>query len=283
MELRSLLAKAQQQLSAALDLPPDEARIEAQALMRQALGGVARAWLLAHATDAVPGDRQAAFRTLLARRLGGEPVAYILGRREFYGLDFVVTPDVLIPRPDTETLVEAALRRIPQSRPWRVLDLGAGSGALAVALARHRPQATVTAVDRSAAALAVARRNAEALAAANVRLLQSDWFAALGGQVFEVIVSNPPYIAAADPHLRQGDLRFEPADALAGGVDGLDDIRRIVAEAPRYLTHGGWLVLEHGYDQAAQVAALFAAAQFGEIGHAADLAGIQRVTLGRKP
>ena len=164
-----------------------------------------------------------------------------------------------------------------------MLDLGTGSGAIAIAIASQRPQASVIAVERSDDALKVARHNAERLGTHNLRLLQSNWFSALAGQEFDVIVSNPPYIAAADPHLQQGDLRFEPPSALASGPDGLDDIRTIAAQAPAFLARGGWLLLEHGYDQAAQVAALLNQAGFEAIGHAADLAGIQRVTLGKLP
>lgn len=293
MTLRARLDQARHQLAIALNLPADEARIEAQALLSQVLGGISRAWIICHEEQALTHEQHSRFETLLHRRLQGEPIAYIFGRREFYGLDFSVTPDVLIPRPETETLVEAALLRIPEDRSCRVLDLGTGSGAIAITIAAHRPQAAVVAVDRSAAAISVARNNAwrllapsavegEGASVGNLLLLQSDWFSALKGKAFDVIVSNPPYIPAADPHLQQGDLRFEPASALASGRDGLDDIRAIVAEAPACLAPGGWLLLEHGYDQAEQVAGLLQAAGFEEVGHAADLAGIQRVTLGRK-
>lgn len=282
MELRAVQAQAQRQLAAALALPAAEARIEAQMLLRAALGDVSRAWLLAHDRDTLTTVQIQAFRQLLERRLAGEPIAYILGQREFYGLQLTLTPAVLIPRPDTETLVEAALARIPTDTPCRVLDLGTGSGAIAIALAVHRPLAAVVAVERSEQALAVARGNAQALHAGNLRLLQSDWFAALGGETFDCIVSNPPYIEENDAHLTQGDLRFEPVSALASGADGLDDIRRIVADAPHYLNRDGWLLLEHGYDQAERVAQLLHGAGFGEIGHAADLAGIRRVTYGRR-
>ena len=244
---------------------------------------VNRAWLISHAEQALTEAKASQFRALLNRRLQGEPVAYILGKREFYGMTFEITPAVLIPRPDTETLVDAALAHIPAGRPCRVLDLGTGSGAIAIALATHRPQASVTAVDASESALAVAQRNAEHLGTRNVRCMLSDWFGALPEAVFDVIVSNPPYIADGDPHLERGDLRFEPATALASGAQGLDAIRHLVAMAPRHLADRGWLLLEHGHDQAAAVAALMAAHGFEDIGHAADLAGIQRVTLGRKP
>lgn len=275
-----MLDAARHQLAAGL--PEPEARAEAALLMMETLK-VNRAWLISHAEQALTEAKATQFRAVLNRRLQGEPVAYILGKREFYGITFEVTPAVLIPRPDTETLVDAALARIPAGRPCRVLDLGTGSGAIAIALATHRPQASVTAVDASESALAVAQRNAEHLGTRNVRCMLSDWFGALPEAVFDVIVSNPPYIADGDPHLERGDLRFEPATALASGAQGLDAIRHLVAMAPRHLADRGWLLLEHGHDQAAAVAALMAAHGFEDIGHAADLAGIQRVTLGRKP
>lgn len=281
MTLQALLTQARRRLADTLELPADEARIEVQALLRHALGDKSRAWLIAHAERTLTANEQLHFDSLLHRRLQGEPIAYILGRREFYGLEFLITSDVLIPRPDTETLVEAALQRIPRHQRRRILDLGTGSGAIAIAIAANRPESVVFATDRSEAALAVALGNARRLAANNVRLLHSDWFSALAGEVFDIIVSNPPYIAAADPHLEQGDLRYEPHSALASGPDGLDDIRRIAASAPAYLAQDGWLLLEHGYDQAEAVAGLLEDAGFTEIGHAADLAGIQRVTLGK--
>jgi release factor glutamine methyltransferase len=278
----ALLIEARQQLAQTLGLSADEARVDAQTLLRRALG-VTRAWLIAHAEQALTTEEQTRFQHLLHRRLQGEPVAYILGRREFYGLEFTVAPGVLIPRPDTETLVEAALRLMQQnpSTSRQILDLGTGSGAIAIAIAVNDSLSRVVAVDKSEDALNVARGNAERLGAASVRFMQSDWFAALADERFDIIASNPPYIAAGDPHLSQGDLRFEPLGALASGVDGLDDIRRIVALAPAHLEPGGWLLLEHGYDQADRVAALMREAGFTEIDHAADLAGIRRVTLGK--
>jgi release factor glutamine methyltransferase len=288
---QALLIEARQQLIANLGLPADEARVDAQILLQHALN-VTRAWLIARTDQALDSEQQARFASLLQRRLRGEPVAYILGNREFYGLDLSVAPGVLIPRPDTETLVEAALGLIPENappsqptagraHPLRVLDLGTGSGAIAIAIAVHRPEAAVTAVDQSEAAVAIARQNADKLGAANLRLLRSDWFSELGGATFDLIVSNPPYIADSDPHLSEGDLRFEPSSALASGADGLDDIRRIVAAAPAHLERGGWLLLEHGYDQAERVAYLLSDAGFSNVCHVRDLAGIQRITLGR--
>ena len=280
MTIKAVLQQARQQLAG--NLPPEEAAMEAQLLLRHALGNVTRAWLIAHDEQALTPTQAATFDNLIARRAQGEPVAYLLGQREFFGHALKVTPDVLIPRPDTETLVEAALEKIPAQRPCQILDLGTGSGAIAIAIALARPQAQVTAVDRSAAAIAIARENASLLGATNLALLQSDWMAGLGEARFDLIVSNPPYISEQDAHLSQGDLRFEPRSALASGQDGLNDIRAILTQAPAHLAAGGWLMFEHGYDQAAQVAALLQAAGFEEVNHRADLAGIQRVTLGRK-
>jgi len=278
----ALLIEARQQLAQTLGLPADEARVDAQTLLRHALG-VTHAWLIAHAEQALTSEEQARFQHLLRRRLQGEPVAYILGRREFYGLEFTVAPGVLIPRPDTETLVETVLRLMQQnpSMPRKILDLGTGSGAIAIAIAINDTLARVIAVDKSEDALNVARANAERLGAANTQFMQSDWFSALAGERFNIIASNPPYIAVGDPHLSQGDLRFEPTDALASGAQGLDDIRRIIALAPAHLERDGWLLLEHGYDQAERVATLMREAGFTQIGHAIDLAGIRRVTLGK--
>lgn len=279
--IRTVVADAQQALMQTLDIPGAEARLEARLLLQSVLQ-VDRAWLIGHEHDALQANIHGVFQALLQRRLDGEPIAYILGRREFYGLDLTVTADTLIPRPDTETLVEAALQKIPD-RSFNILDLGTGTGAIALALASQRPQASVTAVDRSAAAIDVAASNARRLKLSNVRCLHSDWFSALGDERFDLIVSNPPYIADGDLHLQQGDLRFEPLSALASGPDGLDDIRRIVAAAPRHLNAGGWLMLEHGYDQATAVGALLQQAGFLASGQAHDLAGIVRVSFGQRP
>lgn len=253
--------------------------VDARALMRAALG-VDTAWLIAHAGDALAPAALARFAALAARRRAGEPVAYITGAREFFSLEFGVSPAVLIPRPETELLVEWALARLAPARAARVLDLGTGSGCVAVAIAKARPCAQVVAVDASAAALAVARANVARHGAANVDLRASDWLGALAGERFDLIVSNPPYIAAGDPHLGAGDLRFEPAAALAAGADGLAAIRLIVAQAPQYLVAGGALALEHGYDQAARCRELLAAAGFSEVFSLTDLAGIERVSGG---
>ena len=336
----------------------ETAKLEAQLLLQHALN-VNRAWLISHEDDALEANIHVAYRVLIDRRANGEPIAYILGCREFYGLILKVTPDTLIPRPDTETLVEAALARIPLmvrqahhernlsapvrpelvegqqndsssspsfSRKWEsmlnlnqkmysrlrendevenkkfeekpyvalksldsdfrrndnlsILDLGTGTGAIALAIAKHRPQANITALDASQTALDIAIENAQNLNIPNVKFILSDWFSALNDEKFDLIVSNPPYIEAADAHLKQGDLRFEPLSALASGADGLDAIRTIITQAPQYLNTHGWLMLEHGYNQADKVAVLLKQAGFSEVSHAKDLAGINRVTLG---
>jgi release factor glutamine methyltransferase len=251
-----------------------------QCLLQQVLSAP-RSWLLAHPEQVLDETQAITYRALLQRRLRGEPLAYILGEREFFGLMLKVTPDVLIPRPETELLVELALQRIPQHEPCSVLDLGAGSGAIALAIAHARPAAQVLACDASSAALEVARENAQLLGIANATFMQSDWFAALDARRFDLIVSNPPYVAAGDPHLQCGDVRFEPASALASGGDGLHDIRHIIKQAGTHLDSGGWLLLEHGYDQAAQVRKLLQQNGFGEIFSACDLAGIERASGGR--
>jgi release factor glutamine methyltransferase len=258
-------------------LPASEARL----LLGHVLGRPP-AWLIAHDDDALAEDELLAFASLVARRAGGEPLAYLVGKREFFGRDFAVASGVLIPRPETELLVEIAIANVSSGAAPRILDLGTGSGCIAITLALEIPQAQLTAVDASAAALRIAANNAVRLGA-SLRLLQSDWFAALAGERFDLIVANPPYIADADPHLDSGDLRHEPPEALASGGDGLDAIRRIVAAAPGHLTSGGWLWLEHGYDQAGPVRELFAAAGFIDVEQRRDLAGILRATGGRLP
>ncbi|MDA8129860.1 MAG: peptide chain release factor N(5)-glutamine methyltransferase [Betaproteobacteria bacterium] len=274
-----LIDEATARLTATLGLEKREARLDARVLAAFAWE-VSPAWLIAHDTDALTGAQSARFAALLARRLSGEPIAHITAAREFYGRSFQVSPDVLIPRPETELLVELALARMPAGEAVTVLDLGTGSGCIAITLALERPRARVTAVDRSAAALAIARRNADLLAV-RVEFLESDWFAALGARHFDLIVGNPPYVAAADPHLARGDLRFEPLAALAAGADGLEDLRRIIAGAGAHLQPGGTLLLEHGYDQADAVGALLQAAGFEDVRNWPDLSGIARVTGGR--
>lgn len=270
-DLRTLLAGAAQRLGE---------RVDAEALLLHLLARP-RSWLIAHA-DEVPGlDVQAAYAALVERRAQGEPVAYLTGQRGFWSLDLDVTPDTLIPRPDTELLVELALQRLPSHRVCAVADLGTGSGAIALAVAHERPRAQVVATDASDAALAVARRNAQRLGISNIALVQGDWLKPLAGQRFALIVSNPPYIEADDPHLGQGDLRFEPAAALASGADGLDAIRRIVGDARGCLEPGGWLLLEHGWKQGAAVRGLLQTAGYSEVFTAQDLEQRDRVTGGR--
>lgn len=280
-KLKSLISCAANRLQQASGLGQTEARIEIRALMQHSLGGVNHAWLIAHGDDTVTDALRVRFESLLARRIQGEPVAHILGRREFYGRDFAVTPDTLIPRPDTEILVETALDRIPPDQACEILDMGTGTGAIGITLALERPHAKVTILDYSEAALAIARENARQLSAHNVAALHSDWFSAVQGQRFNLIVSNPPYIETADPHLQQGDLRFEPITALASGMDGLDDIRRIVAHAPMHLKPSGWLIIEHGYNQGEAVRSIFSGHYFANVHTLQDLAGHDRVTLGQ--
>lgn len=280
LTIAELLQRDAARLRATLDLDVRTAALEARLLLATACA-VAPVWLLAHDRDLPHAGQLATYLAMLERRLSGEPMAYILGEREFFGLMLRVTPEVLIPRPDTELLVELALARLPQRAGCRVIDLGTGSGAVALALAHTRPDASVLAVDRSEAALAVAAANARRLGADNVTLLRSDWWQSVPKGRFELVVSNPPYIAAGDSHLGQGDVRFEPSQALVGGSDGLDDLRRIVADAHMRLASGGWLLLEHGWDQAAAVRGLLAEAGLQQIGSCADLGGNERVTLGQ--
>jgi release factor glutamine methyltransferase len=273
-----LLDEATARIAAALGLEKREARLEARVLAAFAWN-VSPAWLIAHDTDALSEGQATQFEALLGRRLAGEPIAYLTGTREFYGRPFQVSPDVLIPRPDTELLVELALARLPPEQPMEVLDLGTGSGCIAITLALERPLARVTAVDRSVDALAIAQHNADKLNA-RVDFLTSDWFGALAERRFDLIVGNPPYIAAADPHLARGDVRFEPLTALAAGHDGLDDLRQLTATACAHLKPGGTLLLEHGYDQAGAVRALLLDNGIPHPQSWADLAGIARVSGG---
>jgi release factor glutamine methyltransferase len=280
--VQQLLSGDAARLAAALGLDAGSARLEVQYLLQHVLQKP-RAWLLAH-PEAVPDAAQLQrYAALLQRRHGGEPIAYLLGQREFYGLNFKVTPATLIPRPETELLVELALERLAPNRAGAVLDLGAGSGAIALSVAHARPKVQVVAVDASAAALEVASENAVRLGIANVAFLHGDWYAPLADARFELIVSNPPYVAAGDPHLSQGDLRFEPASALASGADGLDDIRRIVAGARAHLVPEGWLLLEHGYDQGEAVQRLLRQVGMEQPFTACDLAGIGRVSGAKAP
>ncbi len=332
--IQDILTQDAARLTAALALDPSDARSEVQCLLQHVLVAT-RGWLLARPEHRLSEAEQTRYDKLLLCRLRGEPIAYLLGEREFFGLNFKVTPATLIPRSETELLVELALQRIPEKLPssqpspacargskFRVLDLGTGSGAIALSIAHSRPDVEVLACDNSAAALDVARENAQRLGIANVAFMHSDWYGALfqfhfesetrrrqasdedstfrtarsergsqrsvtdemelelDVQRFNLIVSNPPYVAATDPHLAQGDLRFEPSSALASGDDGLRDTRHIVAHVQAHLEPGGWLLLEHGYDQAAQVRQLLHQAGLVEVFSAHDLAGIERVSGG---
>ena len=267
---------------AAAQLPGDSARHEAEVLLLHVLG-VARSWLFAHDTDPVPAPAQQRFDALVAARASGQPLAYLTGRQGFWTLDLQVSPDTLIPRADTERLVELALERLPDETPVRVADMGTGSGARALAGASERPMAMVIATDLVAPTLGMAVRNAERLGIGNVWFRRGSWYEALGNERFDMIVSNPPYIEADDPHLGQGDLRHEPAAALASGADGLDAIREIIAGADAHLVPGGWLLLEHGWNQGAAVRALLQAAGLVEVATAQDIEQRDRVSLGRKP
>jgi len=253
-------------------------------LLLQAVLGVNHAYLAAHSDQLLNFRQMGVYQELVQRRAAGEPTAYILGEREFYGLNFKVTSAVLIPRPETELLLEQALERMPPGQFCRVLELGTGSGNIALALALHRPLTRITAVDSSQAALAIAGQNATQVLgteSGDIIFTKSDWYEALDGETFDFIISNPPYVASDDAHLQLGDVRFEPRLALNGGADGLDCIRRIIREAPPHLRKGGWLLFEHGYDQAPACRNLLIQSGFGGLFCADDLAGIPRVSGGR--
>ena len=262
-------------------------RAEARRLLAS-LTGQPLTWFMAHGDDPADPDIATRFQTLAKRRRAGEPLAYLLGQQEFYGRPFAVSPAVLIPRADTETLVETALEQLLLLRqqrravPLSLLELGTGSGIIAITLALEAPDTEVHAVERSPDALAVAQQNAKALGADRIHWHTGNWWQALAcPRRFDLIVSNPPYIAAGDHHLQQGDLRFEPPQALAAGPDGLDDLRIIIGGAPAHLNPGGWLLLEHGYDQEAPVQALLRDAGFADVFTRRDLAGQPRVSGGR--
>ncbi|MEO8011530.1 MAG: peptide chain release factor N(5)-glutamine methyltransferase [Dokdonella sp.] len=255
-----------------------ETRHEAELLLMHVLGRT-RAWLFANGGSNVDAAAQMRFAQLLQLRREGRPIAYLIGHRGFWTLDLDVDANVLIPRADTELLVELALERIALDCDCAIADLGTGSGAIALALASERPRARVLASDISHSALEVARANAARLGIGNVDFACADWYEALNDRAVDVIVSNPPYIAADDDHLGRGDLRFEPSIALASGGDGLDALRRIIAQAPTHLHDRGWLLLEHGFNQGEAVRALLAAAGFVSIATSRDLAGHERVSF----
>jgi release factor glutamine methyltransferase len=257
-------------------------RLDAEVLLHHA-GGLSRTDAMTQPQRPLSESVRREFAALIERRQRGEPIAYITGRREFWSLDIEVSPATLIPRPETELLVEQALARIPLEEPSRIADLGTGCGAIALAIAHERPQARVIAIDSSDAALEIARANAESLGVASIEFHLGEWFAPVENQRFDIVVSNPPYLRADDPHLRAGDLRFEPRAALVAGTEGLEAIRAIAGTARAHLATGGWLLLEHSFDQAADVRAILDRAGYRQIRSYKDLAGHERVAAARLP
>ncbi len=259
----------------------ESARLDAELLLASLLQK-SRSWLHTWPDRTIQSDLTTRFNRLVARRISGEPVAYLLGSQPFWTLELKVTADTLIPRPETELLVETALAAIPVELPCRVADLGTGSGAIALAIATERPNATIFATDQSEAALAVAQENATRHQLNNITFLAGSWFTPLTGEPFDLILSNPPYIAESDPHLAQGDLRFEPPRALRSGDDGLDDLKQIIKQASQYLHHTGQLMVEHGYEQGNAVRSLFQKHNFNHIETQRDLGGEERITHGTR-
>lgn len=272
--IKALLAQAVQVLAT------DNARLDAEVLLAACLGKP-RSHLHAWPEHNVSAEQQANFSAWLEHRARGVPVAHLTGRREFWSLELTVSADTLIPRPETETLVALALERIPGDQSVHIADLGTGCGAIALAIASERPRAEILATDISAAALEVATRNAQDLGIGNVQFAEGSWCSPLPARSFDLILSNPPYIAAADPHLETGDVRHEPRSALAAGPQGLDDLRRIAGCARQHLSGSGWLLVEHGHDQGDAVVRLFGDAGYRDISDHTDDAGISRVTIGR--
>lgn len=269
------IRQAAQQIGVASSSP----RLDAEVLVMHATG-LARTALFTRAQELLSPESEVRLQELFARRERGEPVAYLTGKREFWSLDLRVTPDVLIPRPETELLVEQALMRIPEKTEWTIADLGTGSGAIALAIAKERPRCRVIATDASEAALAIAQANAIRLAINNIEFRHGEWLDPLADQVLDMIVSNPPYIAEQDPHLSQGDVRFEPRSALVAGADGLEAIRTITAGARRHLRHGGFLLLEHGFDQAPAVRTALSGQGYAVVATCPDLSGQPRISFG---
>lgn len=266
--------------AARLDATSDSPRLDAELLLAQVLGK-SRTQLRTRPDLEIDDTSQRAFDGLLLARLQGTPLAYLAGEREFWSLPFRLSRATLIPRPETESLVETALASIPDDQAWRVADLGTGSGIVAVAIASERLLCRITATDVDQAALDIAGENAARLGLGNIEFRCGSWYEPLGNLRFDVIVSNPPYVREGDPHLDQGDVRFEPRRALVSGADGLDAIRLIIENAPAHLRPGGRLLLEHGYDQAEAIRALFEANRFIEVRSTRDLSGHERVTLGQ--
>ncbi len=260
-------------------LSSDTAQIDAELLLSYTLDKN-RTWLHTWPDKTITAEEASLFEALTQRRQQGEPIAHILGKQSFWTLDLKVTADTLIPRPETELLVEQALSLTPIDQPWQIADLGTGTGAIALAIASERPKATLIASDRSEAALTVAQENATTHAINNIAFRHGSWFEPLRGETFDLILSNPPYIATGDPHLAQGDVRFEPDSALTSGNDGLDDLRLIIANAVHHLKPDGWLLVEHGYDQGNAVRSLFEQYHYQNIATQCDLGGVERITYG---
>ena len=272
--IAQLLDEAQAQLTAS-----DTPRLDAEVLLSH-VTGYSRTHFFTWPEEQLEAPLVERFHKLVSRRAAGEPVAHLTGLREFWSLELEVTSDTLIPRPDTELLVEQALGMVPEEAVWDIADMGTGSGAIALAIASERPNSRVVAVERSDRALEVARRNGQRLGLTNVTFLSGNWFSPLAGETFDLIVSNPPYIASRDPHLSEGDVRFEPPAALSSGEDGLDDIRFLISHAPGYLKPGGWLMLEHGYEQGDEVMRLLKQEGYSKVVCFHDLQGHERVTAG---
>lgn len=278
LSYKALLDDATKQLYDGSDTP----RIDSEVLMQHVLKKDV-AWLISYGDTIATSDHTKEFYNLVSRRYEGQPIAYLTGSRDFWSLTLKVDENVLIPRPDTETLVEEALERLPKGRPIEVLDLGTGSGAIALSIAKERPQAKVLALEYQAGALAIAKQNSALNSISNVTFRLSDWYQALNeSEQFDLIASNPPYVEPGDPHLAKGDLRFEPITALTSLENGLADIRKIIENAPTYLKKGGWLIIEHGYNQANEVSSLFHLNGFEEVESFHDINNLPRCTLGKK-